>query len=212
MAEEPEPREEVFGEESKYLQPLEQLKQAWRNETFAPEILDYEADAVKQLVEKTKANDEFFDEQEEELFYNQLRMMDNDRVKFVVRDYLRVRLKKIQEMFMFILNNPGQRQRLSEPELRFAEGLRKLFEEHCSRSALDRLPPDHRRLEVQNQHENMIPEPNMDQFVTSRVLTDIGSFQLSEEHDPTILKKDNVLVAKYSAIKNLLEQYQLRLI
>ncbi|KAJ1842314.1 GINS complex subunit, partial [Coemansia sp. RSA 2703] len=121
------------------------LTRAWMNERNAPEILAYEGAALENSME-------LVDYQRQKMqgaatFVGNILQMDVDRVRFLVRSYLRARLVKIEMHAKHYLAEPTYRERLSQAELEYARGFVELDVGHVRRSFLDQLPPHLRGLD-----------------------------------------------------------------
>lgn len=79
--------------------------------------------------------------------------MELDRVKYVVVEYLRVRLRKIHKYYLHITKN--NHARLSMSEARFAKGLFELETDHLSLCVTSKLPRVRRRLAEETSTVNM---------------------------------------------------------
>ncbi|KAF9423620.1 GINS complex subunit [Podila epigama] len=104
---------------------VSQLTQAWINERSAPEILKYEAEAVQGLVAKCDEQQGIIDEldtgNDATIIISILYQTELERIKFVLRSYLRTRISKIELHCQFILKDISSRRKLSKAELTYAE-------------------------------------------------------------------------------------------
>lgn len=80
---------------------------------------------------------------------------DIERVKFVIRSYLRTRLDKIEEQALYILRTPAVAENLSELEYKYCEGYQHIFEKHMQRAFLSQLPQGLQRLDEASRDANM---------------------------------------------------------
>ncbi|KAJ1726038.1 GINS complex subunit [Coemansia biformis] len=139
--------------------------------------------------------------------------MDVDRVKYLVRSYLRTRLTKIEQHAMHYTREPLYRGRMSQNELDYAKGFVALEERHMRRSFLDQLPPHLRSLdETAGNGLEMVTTPDMDAAVFCRVRTTVGEFQFDASEDPIVMKRSNIFITRYSIIRSLLEDGKVELI
>ncbi|KIJ19692.1 hypothetical protein PAXINDRAFT_127919, partial [Paxillus involutus ATCC 200175] len=104
--------------------PLQQLIRYWTNERHAPDILPTEEDLLSRLLDHIRSQSETVQllrsdpsSSEEEHFRIMLAQTEVERVKFVVRSYLRTRLFKIEKFARYIMTKPEVQQRLSESEV-----------------------------------------------------------------------------------------------
>lgn len=121
---------------------VELVKRAWRNEKAAPEILQFQASLVQrsreqiQLMEETV--EEFAESGADPLTVS-LYQMDLDRMQFLLRSYLRIRLQKI-EKYIIHISKTELWDRLSDQEQKFAKRCTDDMEKHLNQSVLSRLP------------------------------------------------------------------------
>lgn len=104
---------------------IDALRQAWINENAAPELLFYELDTVSEVraaVEQRQSQIETLGRESDMHFVCSLLQMELERIKFVMHQYHRVRLSKIEKYATFILANQ-QQDRCSPHELNFLKGL-----------------------------------------------------------------------------------------
>ncbi len=98
--------EELLSDTTYIESSVQKLKRAWINETCAPEILPYEEDLVETIRNQLGQQEQSIADastQENEQFMVNLYKMEVERVKYMLRCYLRVRLSKVCNL-KFILN------------------------------------------------------------------------------------------------------------
>jgi hypothetical protein len=119
-----------MGDRARPAGPDEKLMRAWINERCAPTLLPYAVDVVTLVqgrmhrVEQhmmEKADDEQF---QKWATYHALEL---DRIKFLLKSYLRCRLVKIQMYAFHICANQDMIERLSPSENEFARSLRDAY-------------------------------------------------------------------------------------
>eukprot|EP00026_Physarum_polycephalum_P018669 Phypoly_transcript_20335.p1 GENE.Phypoly_transcript_20335~~Phypoly_transcript_20335.p1 ORF type:complete len:124 (+),score=14.87 Phypoly_transcript_20335:44-373(+) len=94
------------------------MKAAWLNEKSSPEILQYESELVSTLLAQIENQQQYFNEavsNPAEQFQSHLYEMEAERVKYVIRCYLRTRIAKIEKHFLtyykmkkFLQNYPNK--------------------------------------------------------------------------------------------------------
>ncbi|KAI9504493.1 GINS complex subunit [Coemansia spiralis] len=187
------------------------LMRAWTNERSAPDILEYEGATIENLMELVDFQLQKMKSQPA-LVANILKM-DVDRVKYLVRSYLRTRLSKIEQHARHYVNEPTYSERLSQNELDYAKGFIGLEEKHVRKSFLDQLPPHLRTVdEVSGEGLEMVTKPDLDSAVFCRVRSTVGEFQFEASEDPIAMKRNNVFITRYSIICNLLEDGKVELL
>ncbi|KAJ2816147.1 GINS complex subunit, partial [Coemansia sp. 'formosensis'] len=155
---------------------LSVLMRSWVNERSSPEILEYEGATIENLMELVDFQTQKMATQQAAIA--NILKMDVDRVKYLVRSYLRTRLSKIEEHARHYIKDPIYRERLSQNELEYAKGFVELEERHVRRSFLDQLPPHLRGLEdVAAEGLEMVSKPDLDAAVFCRVRATVGEFQ-----------------------------------
>ena len=119
-----------MGERARLIGPDDRLMRAWINERCAPTLLPYATDVVGLIqgrmdrVEQhmlEKADDEQF---QKWATYHALEL---DRIRFLLKSYLRCRLVKIQMFAFHILYNEDVMARLSDKEQEFVSALRQSY-------------------------------------------------------------------------------------
>ncbi|KAI8821680.1 uncharacterized protein EV422DRAFT_427775 [Fimicolochytrium jonesii] len=192
------------------------LTQWWVNERCAPEILPYQDELVRSLLEMVEAQTSILETKTSDTadgaFLNVLYQQEMERIKFVIRSYLRTRLAKIQKYTAFFLREPEFRGRLSEEELAFAENLQQLLEKHFTKSCLEGLPPFLTRLDDQAGDSSMVSMPDLEDAVICRILEDIGEFQLEDSSETIVMRKNNIYILRYKSIRRLLEEDKVELL
>lgn len=190
------------------------------NEEFSPEILQYHDDAaqvIRTLVEEqTKLVDEEEDTEEEGIsFESQLKRMELDRVNYLLRQYFRVRIKKIEKTVLYITKDKdsGVYDRLSPAEQTFALGYLDLVEDHFKKSFLSMLPE---KVGVLDKDGNVdhATGPNLDKFVFCRVKNPVGRFAVGQaaSDDALDFNPGDIICVRYRSIKELLEREDVELI
>ncbi|KAJ2049285.1 GINS complex subunit [Coemansia sp. S16] len=190
---------------------LSLLMRSWVNERSSPEILEYEGATIENLMELVDFQTQKMATQQAALA--NILKMDVDRVKYLVRSYLRTRLSKIEEHARHYIKETMYRERLSQNELEYAKGYVELDERHVRRSFLDQLPPHLRGLEdVTAEGLEMVSKPDLDAAAFCRVRATVGEFQFEPSEAPIVMRRNNIFITRYSIIRNLLEDGKVELI
>jgi GINS complex subunit 4 len=189
---------------------LQLLRAAMRNEKAAPELLPFERALVDEVRGELARRETALDAVRGTPNWMIAAMplsMDLDRTRYLLQEYLRCRLRKIQALTLRLLRDPEQQARLSEAELAFAGGLLTLESEHLKRSVLDKLPKTYRGFAATDDNEQMVPEPDLDTFVLCRIEADVGEFFFetdSGDAEAETLLKGDMLALRYGPIRDLL--------
>lgn len=187
---------------------VKEILQAWLNEKNAPELLKFPSQALSELNELVEQQDQIIAQSAVEsvskAFFSNLLQMELDRVKFIIRSYLRTRLTKIQKYAFYILQTPEQRQLLSSEEYEFLKGYVTLLETHFTESCLKDFPEDLQNLA----NMDMIAQPDLNTHVFCKVENDVGEFELEDsptDRSTTTLSKGDQYILRYNPIKSLVE-------
>ncbi|KAJ2554335.1 GINS complex subunit [Coemansia sp. RSA 1933] len=187
------------------------LTRALTNERAAPDILDYEGTAIENLMELADFQLQRIPTQP--ALVASILKMDVDRVKYLVRSYLRSRLYKIEQYARHYTTDPIYRARLSQNELDYANGFVDLGDKHVRSSFLDQLPPHLRDVNESGiKGLDMVSKPDLDSAVFCKVRANVGEFQFEASEDPIVMKRNNIFITRYSIIRNLLEDGKVELI
>lgn len=187
------------------------MKKAWCAEQFSPEILPYEGELVsgllRRVAETERAIDVAFTSAEQKFLAN-VYEMESERVKYVLRAYLKLRIHKIERFVMYILQHELL-DRLSFKEREYARGYCDLLGEHLHKAFLCQLPEPLQSL----REAGMIERPNLDRHVFIRVTAHVGDFQLDDTGLETFnLEFGDTYVMRYRAVQALLRERRVELI
>lgn len=197
---------------------LDSLRMLSLNERFSPEILPSQGETVGLVRSLVNQQIDLVDEEEDQnvdahSFQLQLKRMEIDRINYLLRDYFRVRIQKIEGCILYIFKDSGTYDHLSEAEQKFAVGYMDLVDEHFKKSFLHMLP---HKVQVLDKDGNTDPSagPNLDQFVFCRVKNSVGSYAVGEEaNDETLdLEKGDIVCIRYRSIQQLLLDENVELI
>ncbi|EGN97452.1 hypothetical protein SERLA73DRAFT_184163 [Serpula lacrymans var. lacrymans S7.3] len=124
------------------------------NERHAPDILPAQEELLSRLLDHIRSQSDTVltlradpSSSEEEHFRIMLAQTEVERVKFIVRSYLRTRLYKIEKYARYILTNPGVSSRISESETAHARRFARLTDQHFFSSVLQSLPDTQQTLD-----------------------------------------------------------------
>ncbi|KAH9475171.1 DNA replication complex GINS protein sld5 [Psilocybe cubensis] len=143
----PDREPDFYPEEAEQNTPLEQLTRHWLNERHAPDILPAQEDLLMNLLDHLRRQSEAVQllredpsTSEEEHMRIMLVQTEVERVKFIVRSYVRTRLFKIERYARFIVTNADIQTRLTAAERDHASRHAKLTDQHFYVSVLQGLP------------------------------------------------------------------------
>lgn len=135
--------EEIMEQQKQ--EDIELLQKAWIREKTAPDIFPYEEDLIERMLERIRRQLEFIEINSVELQTQEkdikliLVIIESEleRVQFMIRSYVRLRLRKIDMYALYIQEHPEVREKLNADERTYMEGhlamLHTLFEEQFLR-------------------------------------------------------------------------------
>ena len=199
----------------------ETLKRAWNDEKNAPILLKFKSTEVARFQTLLASREREIEEMENsanesgdgnEMLLSAIGREELNRAKYVLRSYLRTRIKKIQQFPVHVLQR--EREAVSGKELVFTEELVKAYEVHAQ-SVLANFPLKEYQSafmefgEEEVGEESMVSHPNeANKMVFIRILEDVGIFKFddgTDEGDAADLKKGRILFCKFEQFKGLLE-------
>lgn len=135
--------------------------------------------------------------------------MELERVKYLLKTYLRTRLFKLERYLLYIVEK-DQASLLSEAEMTYAWELYSSKKEHFAHAFLNKLPSKLNPFQQAEDAETslddrMITKPNENDFVFVRFLKDYDVYSLNIDIDIQI-KKDTVYFLPYKAVRDFCER------
>ncbi|KAI6189861.1 DNA replication complex GINS protein SLD5 [Aphelenchoides bicaudatus] len=138
-----------------------QMKRFWTNERISKELLPHQFNYVSLLLEEIKSRIDQLDEVTDKanIEYG-ARIMDLERVQYIINSYIRVRLQKIEANAAAIVLEHMERQHLNkddlldERELTFAESFHNNRLDHFKTTFLEALPDQMKDLPVPRSSRN----------------------------------------------------------
>ncbi|KAL4072048.1 hypothetical protein J3A83DRAFT_4358361 [Scleroderma citrinum] len=199
--------------------PLQQLIRHWMNERHAPDILPTEEDLLSRLLDHIRSQSETVQllrsdpsSSEEEHFRIMLVQTEVERVKFIVRSYLRTRLFKIEKYARYIMTNPEVQQRLSQSEVDHARRFARLTDQHFYHTVLQSLPESQQTLDDEPPFiPSMITEPDKTRAVFVYARQNCPPVRLP---DGTVLEmqKGHISLTPYSVVEQLVARGEVELV
>ncbi|KAL1923930.1 uncharacterized protein VTP21DRAFT_6965 [Calcarisporiella thermophila] len=193
------------------------LAQSWINERSAPEILPYRGVLVENLLELIDKQSELVSEMFEDptrRFECVIYQTEMERIRWLIRSYLRTRLHKIERYATHILNDPESFSRLSDEEREYVEQYHSIVSEHYHKAFLSLLPEEQRKQdEVDNFTDlSMVATPSLDDAVFCRVMEDLGEVELEGSNEFVDMTTGDIYLLRYRDVRKLLEQERVKLI
>jgi len=195
------------------------LKRRWRNEKFAPELLPSDHEVVETISEtidfvRENMEDECTKSNPRECNDPNivLRLRDLQRSKYLLADYLRIRLWKLRQWPQHYLE-PANMALLSPPERSYLRESWELKENFFNHRLLVALPEAKQSLDDKLDLLDMVRRPDLDSHVYVRILDDVGEIDVSPTFtqetspsagEPLRLDVNNTYLLKYSLVRKFL--------
>lgn len=152
------------------------------------------------------------DSSEDEHFRIMLVQTEIERVKFVIRSYIRTRLHKIEKYARYISTTPEIHERLTQAELDHARRYSHLVETHFNNSVLQSLPEEQQSLNDQVPFlPPMIPVPDKTRAVFAHALDACPPVRLPDGSTME-MDKDQISLTPYHVVEQLLAQGAVELV
>lgn len=152
----------------------------WQNEKYAPEVLPFDHKVAENISEMVEYVGEGFEEERNEGDAQDpndpdfvLRCVDLERIKYVLRDYLRIRLSKLSQWPQHYLE-PANIQYLSDAERNFLREFWALKKNFLDHRLLGALPAAKQGLDDKMDLLDMVRRPVLDKHVYARLAESIG--------------------------------------
>lgn len=147
------------------------LQSLWKTEENSPEILPYNQEIVDEIRKILEEQQEFLNKivnssSSVNFFTINIYQMDIDRIRYVLLNYLRCRIKKIEKSVEFFLENNELKKNLSLDERIFLSKINNLSVQHYENTLYNRIKEDPRQLFIQNEERVLHATPNLDVSLT----------------------------------------------
>lgn len=187
-------------------QEILELESWLRREKVSPEILMYQDQLISKIVANIESRQEMLNssvtETLEKQFENQVYQLDLDRIKFLVANYLRTRLFKIQNMAISIVYS-GEEGMLSSQECEFLTKFYLLKTNHFKKSFLLKIPEEYRKIEEEKYSKTPITKVNYKKHIIIKALQDVGICKIHDESEKTIeIFKNDIAILPYDSVKH----------
>lgn len=190
-------------------QVLENIESAWLNERHSPDILPYQGEMVDLMLGQIAHMEENLNAIAVNNFLRITHRMELERIRYIVTSYLRCRLQKIEDFTQHIIIEEKARavdkKRLSEAEMKFAEGYFESIEKHFQQLALRHIPPN------QDDISKRIIRPNLMSNVFLKVLKPCGMVVNTNDEEVDLSENSQHLLP-YQLISDLVIKGDVQLI
>ncbi|ORX46805.1 GINS complex, Sld5 component [Hesseltinella vesiculosa] len=195
-----------------------ELTKVWMNERNAPELLPYRKQLVDFLIERIEDQAglvmDHMSSNLENKFISMLFQTEMERIRYLIKSYLRTRLHKIEKYTLELLRRPDYQELMSAQEIAYARRYQELLETYNHDSFLHHLPPTQHKQDEMHGDLNMVVTANLEAPVFCRVLDDVGVHQwmVNDTEESTEMDKGGTYIIRYRAIKELLQEGRVQLI
>ncbi|WVQ81818.1 hypothetical protein IAT38_003945 [Cryptococcus sp. DSM 104549] len=184
----------------------------WARERGTTDIMPWEEELVESLLDKLEQQGKMVDAlrsdpktSEEEHFKLMLVQTEMERVKYLVRSYVRTRLHKIEKFSHYITLNPETHSLLSASETTHARRYTELLHTHFQHSVLESLPEKMRRMDESfNDGVSMVSQPNLDTPVLIYCRKDCGEVPIGGDENASLSPGTTHLI-KYSLVASFIK-------
>ncbi|KAF5320148.1 hypothetical protein D9611_010297 [Ephemerocybe angulata] len=199
--------------------PLERLTRAWVNERHAPDILPAEEDLLAGLLDHLRLqarNVQILRDDPQTSESEHIRIMlvqtELERVKYVVRAYVRTRLYKIERYARWVMQDEEVQRRLTAGEREHASRHAKLTDKHLYVSVLQSLPEAQAHLDdTPVFYPSMITQPDKNRPIFVHALKDCPRVRLPDGA-PLEMKKGHISLTPYHVVEQLLARGEVELV
>uniref|UniRef100_A0A7S4F9L8 DNA replication complex GINS protein SLD5 n=1 Tax=Chrysotila carterae TaxID=13221 RepID=A0A7S4F9L8_CHRCT len=196
-----------------------ELQKAWLNEKFAPELLQHKEELVESALGAVQEQAAIIAELEGEKasLKRALYEMELERIQFVIREYLRIRLFKIQKYALHISKDEDLQSRLTEPERNLHSGYVELYKSHVERSVWAilegsaELPKQIKEVDMTNNNP-LMTAPKLESHVFCKALVDCQPFTLGDTAEVVQILKDDIHLLPYAPVRQLVDEGSIQLI
>ncbi|KAL4247890.1 DNA replication complex GINS protein SLD5 [Abortiporus biennis] len=203
------------GEESL----VQELFRHWLNERHSPDILPINEVLLAGLLDRIRKQTSDVqllrsdpNSSEDEHFRIMLVQTEVERLKFVIRSYMRTRLFKVEKYAQFITSHPEVHDKLSKAELEHAQRYTQTLEAHFTNSVLQSLPPEQQSLnEDMVFMPPMIPEPDKNRPVFAHARRNCPPVRLPDG-SMIEMEKGQISLLSYSVIEQMLLRGEVELV
>lgn len=186
------------------------LTQAWVSERIAPEILPYSQALMDSVSTKLRTQIELLEETEIRDAKTNFKLViiqtELERVKYLMRSYLRARIYKLDKYALHCLRNQDIMLRLSSLERQYVQKHQAILERHYQLAFLKDLPESGnlRKLDdVAAAGLSMIDAPDLKKAVFCKVVKPVSS-EIRVGSERIDLEVGNILLIRYGAVRKFL--------
>ncbi|KAM3966492.1 DNA replication complex GINS protein SLD5 [Aphomia sociella] len=196
---------------------LKTLQSAWQNERLAPEILPHRNDMVECMLGQIQHMERNINKLPKTDLRASIHKMELSRIKFIICNYLRTRLNKIEKHCIPILNEEKQRMEsgtnyLTPSEFKYAQEYLLNLESHLKTVVLNKVPNNMQTFEM----SKMAVHPNLQTHIFLQANETVNGVVLEDtfgEQDEEIdLEEGSQHILQYKPVADLIKNGKVQLI
>lgn len=183
-----------------------ELTAAWVTERMSPTLLPTKEQLLFRILKRVQLQIEVIEEKSIDMSPDtdvklELLIVETEleRIKFLIRAYLRVRLLKIDNAMEYYQSSPLDRMNMSQTERMYLNKHYALLKNLYNHQFMSTFPDSLKQMNDSSGSASMVQEPNMDHPVFVRVVKDTGR-KIVIGGDSVKLRKGSIVVIKYSII------------
>lgn len=185
------------------------MENAWLNEKSAPEILPYQGEMVELMLGQIAHMEENLQNVNNKNDFRFItHKMELERIRYIIVNYLRCRLQKIEEYSQHIINEETARsdsdKRLSIEEFQFAKDYLDSIEKHFQLLVLRHIPPS------QDDDKRLI-RPNLMSHVFVKVVKNSGVVVNTNDEEVDLVENSQHMLP-YQLISDLVVKGNVQLV
>ncbi|KAM7533565.1 hypothetical protein Aperf_G00000120766 [Anoplocephala perfoliata] len=149
---------------------IKRFKKIWQNEKLSPELMTVQTDVVSLIARELNAFEQQITAQPRGELKTQLMRLQAERLRYLITDYLRVRIKKIEQYYHYVIMEERARPQSEEPhlspaEFNFAKTLDNAILNNLRSVVLNNLPVNMRKIDP----DAIAIRPNLDSYVFCQI-------------------------------------------
>ena len=193
------------------------MTQIWLNEKLSEQILEYREAELQEILLEIERVDKKIEELNEDPQKEEMALIQElelDRLKFMLKDYLRIRLKKI-EKFIFFLVAENKINILSNEEIKFAMAYFKERKEYCNTKLLNRVGKESFNWFGKQLNKEFVVMPNENSYC---FIKSIDNFEttiknpIDMQNENFFLSRNEVALVREKEIEKFLAENRVKLI
>ncbi|KAJ0181194.1 hypothetical protein K1T71_003279 [Dendrolimus kikuchii] len=195
---------------------LKTLQSAWQNERLAPEILPHRSDMVECMLGQLQHMERNISKLPKTDLRASIHKMEISRIKFIICNYLKIRLNKIEKYCIPIIKDERQRtdsgtNYLTPSEYKYAQEYLLNMENHMKNVILNKVPGNMQSFDM----NKMAEHPNLQTHVFLKAHETVNGVVLEDlvgEDEEIDLEEGSQHILQYKPIADLVKNGKVQLV